>query len=64
MRAELRGLLRPLVYLCGLLGVFLMLASSVTVDLPWLARDIIDPVSREGQGGRPGSPRVLTRCQF
>jgi len=43
MRAELRGLLRPVVYLCGLLGVFLMLASSVTVDLPWLARDIIDP---------------------
>ena len=52
MRAELRGLLRPVVYLCGLLGVFLMLASSVTVDLPWLARDIIDPVSREGQGGQ------------
>ena len=64
MRAELRGLLRPVVYLCGLLGVFLMLASSVTVDLPWLARDIIDPVSREGQEGSRKDRKVLTRCHF
>ena len=64
MRAELRGLLRPVVYLCGLLGVFLMLASSVTVDLPWLARDIIDPVSRAGQEGRRKDRKVLTRCHF
>jgi len=43
MRTEVRGALRPILYTVGILGVFLLLSSSIQLDLPFLARDIIDP---------------------
>ena len=48
MRAELRGLLRPVVYTAIILGTFLLLSTSINIQpFPFLIgpRDIIDPVS-------------------
>ena len=37
-------LLRPVVYVLALVSVFLLLVSSIDVDVPFLSRDIIDSV--------------------
>ena len=37
-------LLRPLVYVLALVSVFLLLVSSIDLDVPFLSRDIIDSV--------------------
>ena len=38
-------LLRPVVYVLALVSVFMLLVSSIDVDVPFLSRDIIDSVS-------------------
>lgn len=39
----MRGFLRPLVCIAGITAVFLLLANNIQMEMPWLARDIIDP---------------------
>ena len=47
MRTELRGVVRPVVYTAIILGTFLLLSTSISVQpFPFLMpKDIIDPVS-------------------
>ena len=43
------NLLKPAVYVLGLLSVFLLLISSIDVPVSWYVQDIIDPVSMNQQ---------------
>ena len=57
-------LLRPVVYVLALVSVFLLLVSSIDVDVPFLSRDIIDSVRNISKPLKPPPPPLLNPSLF